>query len=211
MWIRVAFFIFHLSALLSCSSFTPPRPEEPTIGVYSIQKLLLELNQRLENLEKKFNTTAAPAKQTLKTHPSENFGIPPEKKQIQNSSTEGFINDEATQDFREAFIFYQAEKFPETILSFSDFIEKHPDHPLSGNAQFYIAKAYFKQKELRLAAQEFNLFLKSYPHNAHLPEALRDLASLEKDLGNLKESKNTYQLLQLLFPHSPVANQQGPL
>ena len=116
-----------------------------------------------------------------------------------------FVHDAAVQDFRKAMILFQGEKYSDAVLGFSDFVGDHPDHTLAGSAQFYVAEAYFYQREYKLAVQEFQTLLNYYKKNAHIPDALRDMALAEDTLKNPEAAARHRQLLTAIFPQSPAA------
>ncbi|MEK6578924.1 MAG: tetratricopeptide repeat protein, partial [Bdellovibrionota bacterium] len=122
-----------------------------------------------------------------------------------NDPEAGFANDEPIQSYRNAMVQFQAGKYPNSILSFSAFLEKFPDHPLAGAAQFYSGESYFKQKEYKLAIQEFQKVLTSYDRSTHISETLRQIARAEEHANLMSEATKHRQLLSSLFPQSPAA------
>jgi TolA-binding protein len=117
----------------------------------------------------------------------------------------GFAHDSAISSFRQAMILFEAQKFPEAILAFSSFLEAYPDHALAGSAQYYVGESYFRQKEYRLANQEFNRVLTSYDRSAHVSDTLERLAETSDLLRKPEEAARNRQLLSSLFPQSPAA------
>ncbi len=139
-------------------------------------------------------------------HPSESQGEPIEVRPTPHDPELGFINDDAIQTFRKAMILFQAQKYPESILAYSSFLEKFPDHPLAGSAQFYIGEAYINQKEFKLALQEFQHVLTSYDRSAHVADTLSEMAQAEESLKKSQFAAVHRQLLTSLFPQSPAAS-----
>jgi TolA-binding protein len=116
-----------------------------------------------------------------------------------------FVRDQAIQTYRQAMALLDANKYSDAVLAFSSFLERHPDHPLAGAAQYYIGKAYFDQKEYKLADKEFERVLTSYDRSSHITLTLRDLAETEDALKQTGEAAKHRQLLTSLFPQSPAA------
>ncbi len=112
--------------------------------------------------------------------------------------------------FRKGLMYFRTEQLSEAILTLTEFIEKNPDHILAGSAQFYVGDAYFKQKEYRLAIQEFRQVLAAYPSSIHVSETLNRLAFSEDALKNTQEAIRYRQLLTSTFPQSPAAAQTRP-
>lgn len=166
----------------------------------------------LEYLSNRNLTTRKPSSEEVKTvgvtpHPSEGAGTPVKAPPPTYSLEAGFVNDDATGQFRKAMIVFRAQKYPEAILAFSAFLEKYPDHPLAGSAQFYVGESYMKQKEYKLAIQEFQRVLTSYDRSSHISDTLSEMALAEDQLKIPNEASRHRQLLTSLFPQSPAASQ----
>ena len=122
----------------------------------------------------------------------------------------GFVNDSAITLFRQGRILFLAQKYPEALLTFSNFIEKYPDHPMAGSAQFHIAESYFRQKEYQLAIPEYNRVLSSYDRSSRVADALRQMAIAEERIGLENDAAKHRQALMSLFPQSPAAAETQP-
>ncbi len=200
------------------------RPPEST----EINKLLLELNERVQSLETKVvsvnekldltrlamdRLAAEKAIQPtevaeIKEHPAQNSGSRAEPSLAFEDPEFGFVNDGAVQIFRKAMILFLSQKYQDATLAFSNFLEAYPDHPLAGAAQFYIGETYFKQKEYKLALQEYQSVLISYNRSSHIPDALYQISQTEEALQKTKEAAKHRQLLTSLFPQSPAAHRK---
>ena len=116
-----------------------------------------------------------------------------------------FASDPALDRFREAKILFDTRRYSDAIVEFSDFIKNDPDHPLAPSAQYHLAMGYLEQKEYKLAEDEFNRVLLSYPHSSHVPDTLLALHRVSEALK--KGPRATYFKEKLLsqFPNSPQA------
>jgi TolA-binding protein len=150
------------------------------------------------------NTKAVPS--AVGSHPSEGGGSSPSAEQAPNDPEAGFASDEAIQAYRKASILLAAQKYPEAVLAYSSFVEKYPDHPLAGSAQFYVGDAYFREKEYKLALGEFERVLTSYDRSPHVADTLREMAEAEDHLKMTEQAARHRQLLTSLFPQSPAAS-----
>jgi TolA-binding protein len=222
--------IISLLAASSCSS--PSRSPDSSDGNRAsqqeeIQKLMADLNTRLQSMETKLvslndkvdstrlSLDQLASRQTQKQvevieHPSEQSGAPALIKTAPQDPEAGLAHDDVIQTFRKAMIFFQGQKYPEAILAFSGFLEKSPDHPLAGSAQYYVAESYMLQKEYKLAEQEFHRMLTSYDRSIHIADALRQLAIAEENLKKPQEAAKHRQQLTSLFPQSPAARLPQP-
>lgn len=130
-------------------------------------------------------------------------GAPVEKNRSDREG--GFVKDAAMRAYRDGLILFEAEKYPEAILEFSGFLKEFPDHPLAGSAQFYVGDAYFRQKEFKLALDEFKRVLIAYENSPHVPDTLRRMIQAETVLKRDGEVGRHRHMLLSLFPHSPAA------
>lgn len=191
-----------------------------------VHKLISDLNGRIQILETKLvgiNDKVEATRHTLEkrglenpngdpkddsteviTHPSSNTGAALETTPSRHDPELGFVNDLGVQGFRKGMILFQGQKYQDSVLAFTSFLEKYPDHPLAGAAQFYIGEAYVEQKEYRLAVQEFQRVLTSYDRSSHISNTLGELAFAESALKQHNEAAKHRQLLASLFPQSPA-------
>ncbi len=116
-----------------------------------------------------------------------------------------FASDPAIDRFREAKILFDTRRYSDSIVEFSDFIKNDPDHPLAPSAQFHLAMGYLEQKEYKLAEDEFNRVLLSYPHSSHVPDALLALHRVSEALKKAPRALYFKEKLLSQFPNSPQA------
>lgn len=197
---------------------TAPKPAQTT----EIKELLETMHARIQTLETRLATlgdrvettnTAVENSMNVKKptatgvvpHPSEHRGSAVPQRPSAKDPQAGFVNDGAVGAFRQAMILFQAEKYADSILGFSAFLERFADHVLAGDAQFHIGEAYYRQKQYKLAKQELDRVLTSYDRSGHVPDTLKRLAEIAELQNDLKEAARNRQLLSSLFPHSPAA------
>jgi tol-pal system protein YbgF len=104
-------------------------------------------------------------------------------------------------------VLFSSGSYSDAILAFSKFIEVYPDHPLAGNAQYYVGESYFKQKEYRLAIEEFDRVLTSYDRSSHVASTLLRMSQAEEELKKPEDAKKHKMALVSLFPQSTEAAQ----
>lgn len=128
---------------------------------------------------------------------------------VASQATLSPVNEDATLNFRKAYALYQSEKFPEAILEWSQFLKDYPDHVFAGSAQYYLGDSYYRQKEFKLAAAEFNKVIVSYDRSSHVSDALKKLYLCEEKTGDTKAAVKHRTLLTTLFAQSPAAKEQN--
>ncbi len=160
---------------------------------------VVDLQAQLANKGKAGITTAVVG------HPADGAGTAVTAAAVGGSVEAGFINDAPVQSYRKALIQLQAKQHPESILGFSAFLEKYPDHPLAGSAQFYLGEAYYAQREYKLALREYQRVLTSYDRSPRVADTLKQMAEIEDQIQKPREASRHRQTLTSLFPQSPAA------
>lgn len=122
-----------------------------------------------------------------------------------NDPSAGFVNDAAVNQFQKALLFLRSNQTAEASLEFAAFLERYPDHPWAGSAQYHLGECYFLQKNYPLAEQELQKVVTSYERSSHIAAALRRLSEAEDLLKKPESAARHRQMLLALFPHSPFA------
>lgn len=92
--------------------------------------------------------------------------------------------------------------------SFNQFLETHPGHPLSADAQYWLGESYYGQGEYRDAANAFLAVYKEYPSAKKVPDSLLKLASSLGELGETSTACATFDKLLSDFPNASNAVRQ---
>src|SRR5205823_4620789 len=88
--------------------------------------------------------------------------------------------------YQAAYIDFSKGSYALAMAGFREFLRRFPDHPLAGNAQYWIGEGYYSQArvaanagqsdkvapELEQAVQEFRKVLANYPRSEKAPTAL---------------------------------------
>jgi tol-pal system protein YbgF len=120
--------------------------------------------------------------------------------------------------YQTAYIDFSKGSYALAMAGFREFLRRFPDHPLAGNAQYWIGETYYSQaraaanagqadkvtSELEQAVQEFRKVLANYPRSEKAPTALykEALALLE-----LKQPAVAQQRLEYLVANFPQAEE----
>ena len=114
---------------------------------------------------------------------------------------------------------YRAGELGQAVLDFEEFADKHPGHPLTPSAHFWIGEAYFSmaratasqpekaRENLEQAVQEFRKVVVAYPRGSKVPTALYKEALA---LVDLKQTALAQARLQYLVEHFPQS-EEAPL
>lgn len=72
--------------------------------------------------------------------------------------------------------------------AFREFLDRHGDDPLAGNAQYWLGETYYARSNLNQAAQTFLTGLQRYPNSAKAPDAMLKLGITLGKMGQREEA-----------------------
>jgi TolA-binding protein len=120
--------------------------------------------------------------------------------------------------YQAAYIDFSKGSYPLAMAGFREFLRRFPEHPLAGNAQYWIGESHFSQaraaanagqaervtQEMEQAVQEYRKVLANYPRSEKAPTALykEALALIE-----LKQPMVAQQRLEYLVANFPQAEE----
>ena len=146
-------------------------PEQAKID--KLETALAQLQSKVDGLEEEIAANQSPKRRTSTTNV--------ESTELVQSSValtdpeKGFTQDNAVLSLRQSKVLYDSEKFPEAVLGFATFVERHASHPLASQAQYYLADSYFKQNDYPVAEKEFRKLLRDYPQTNFASQARQRL------------------------------------
>jgi tol-pal system protein YbgF len=182
-----------------------------------------ELSGRVENLarQQRAAATPPPAPRPAPTPPQPS-STPPASGQPPAPATAGARPSTSAlqpQDiYQTAYIDFSKGSYALAMAGFREFLRRFPDHPLAGNAQYWIGEAQFSlargyangndtehaREALEQAVQEFRKVIANYPRGEKAPAALYKEALA---LIDLKQPVVAQQRLQYLVDNFPQAEE----
>jgi tol-pal system protein YbgF len=81
------------------------------------------------------------------------------------------------------------------------FIERHPEHELTGNAHYWLGETFYVRKDFRQAAFTFADGYQRFPKNHKAPDNLLKLGMALGQLGQAKEACTAFSRLLTNFPN----------
>ena len=93
----------------------------------------------------------------------------------------GLPQGSAQEQYSYAFGLVRQQDFKNAEVALKAFLQKHPNDPLAGNAQFWLGQTYFVRGDNAAAAAAFAEGYQKYPQG---PKASEDLLKLGIALGN---------------------------
>ena len=88
--------------------------------------------------------------------------------------------------------------------AFEEFLRRHPNDPLAGNAQYWLGESLYVRGQYRAAAGAFLKGYQTYNRSAKAPESLLKLAMSLQRLGQKDAACSSYNELVTKFPAAPA-------
>jgi tol-pal system protein YbgF len=92
------------------------------------------------------------------------------------------------------------KRYGEAEAGFRTFVQKHPEHDLAGNAEFWLGETYYVQSNYKAAAQAFLTGYQAYPKNRKAPDSLLKLGMSLTQLGQKDQACAAFATIDAKFP-----------
>jgi tol-pal system protein YbgF len=91
-------------------------------------------------------------------------------------------------------------RFGDAEGSFKMFIDRHRDHPLASDAQYWLGETYYVQGDYKQAAQSFLKGYRDYPDGRKAPDTLLKLAMSLQQLEQTSQACSTFAEVAKKYP-----------
>lgn len=109
---------------------------------------------------------------------------------------------DAQQNYEAAYGLLLQQDYGAAQAAFSDFIKRHGNHALAGNAQYWLGETYYVQGQYKSAAGAFLKGYRSYGSSAKAPDSLLKLAMSLDRLGQRSAACSSLSELGTKFPQA---------
>jgi len=96
-------------------------------------------------------------------------------------------------------------RYPEAIKAFKAFLKKYPTSQLAGNAQYWLAEAYYVSQKNEEALLEFSKVMQLYPTSRKVPGAMLKTGYLHHSAGRIAEARDILNKITSRYPKSSEA------
>ena len=127
------------------------------------------------------------------------------------SAPPGPRNVEAERMFAAALAQLRAGNDGQAALEFTEFVTQFPSHAQAAAAQNYIGEAFYRQRDFRQAAAEFQKTVDNYTQATPVSEALLKIGLCQRALGDAAAAKAAWEQVIKLFPKTDAARQARTL
>jgi tol-pal system protein YbgF len=110
----------------------------------------------------------------------------------------------AKQLYEQAYGFLLQRDYGAAEATFEEFLKRHGNDPLAGNAQYWLGESLYVRGQYRAAAGAFLKGYQTYARSPKAPESLLKLAMSLQRLGQKDAACSSYSELTTKFPTAPA-------
>lgn len=150
--------------------------------------------------------------------PADNVNAPASSRSasVKNLGSLGSASD-PTSAYESAFALLRSGKYGEAEAGFRAFLDRHPDHNLASNAQYWLAETYYVRGNYEQASRGFAIGYQKYPKSSKAADNLLKLGLSLSNSGKKEDACLTFKQLEDAFPNAQtplkrrVAQEKGRL
>lgn len=113
-------------------------------------------------------------------------------------------SDQAADAYENAFALLKNSQYEQAAAGFQDFIAAYPDHPLTGNAQYWLGETFYVRDNFERAARIFAEGYRKYPTGSKAADNLLKLGMSLGALDNKDDACVALRQLEKDFSEGPV-------
>lgn len=102
--------------------------------------------------------------------------------------------------YQSAYDSLLGRRFGEAEAGFKLFLSRNGDHPLAGDAHYWLGETYYVQGDYKEAAQSFLKGYRAYPDSGKAPDTLFKLALSLKQLKQTEQACSTFAEVAKTYP-----------
>jgi tol-pal system protein YbgF len=108
--------------------------------------------------------------------------------------------------YSQAFDILKANKYPDAIVAFQQFLQTYPQSSVADNAQYWLGECYYVTRDFQSAAAAFQTLLDRWPDSRKAPDALLKLGYTQAELQHTAQARATLAAVSTRFPGTDAAN-----
>lgn len=106
--------------------------------------------------------------------------------------------------YEQAYGYLLQKDYGAAEQSFDDFLKRHANHQLAGNAQYWLGETFYVRGQYRAAAAAFLKGYQTYARSPKAPECLLKLAMSLSRLGQKDAACSSFSELTTKYPNPPA-------
>lgn len=104
--------------------------------------------------------------------------------------------------YRDAFELLKKRKYPEAVNAFNDLLRRYPQGQYTDNARYWLAEAYYAQRNYPASLAEFDRLVQLNPTSARVPAALLKIGDIQSEQDAREQARNAYKQVITRYPGS---------
>ena len=100
------------------------------------------------------------------------------------------------------FDLLRQNKYADAEQALRTFVEQNPDHPLAGNANYWLGETYYVRQDFQNAALTFADGSQRYPKSGKAPDSLLKLGMALAALGETNDACTAFAELAERYPNA---------
>jgi len=108
------------------------------------------------------------------------------------------------EQYDHAFGLLRQANYPGAEQAFASFLAQHAEHPLAGNAKYWLGETYYVRGNYQQAAVTFAEGFEAYPNNSKAPDNLLKLGMSLASLGSTQDACGTFTVLLDRYADAPA-------
>ena len=108
-------------------------------------------------------------------------------------------------DYEAALNYFKTNKLKEAAAAFEAFAKNYPDSTLAPSAQYWLGNAHYALHDCKKSIDAQKVVLLKWPAHAKAADAMINIATCQKELGDAKGEKGTLEAVLVKYPDSTAA------
>jgi tol-pal system protein YbgF len=121
------------------------------------------------------------------------------------AAAEGAPVDNEEKSYEQSLQAFKDGDYERARKQFKDFLHRHPDSKLAGNAQYWLGECYYGTKDYGQAIEAFDRLHRSYPDSTKVPAALLKKGFAYVALNDRGRASSALKQVVEAYPKSPEA------
>ena len=109
-------------------------------------------------------------------------------------------------EYQQAFSLLKQSLYDRSITAFQDFLARYPDSDYAGDAQFWLAEAYYVNGYFEQALLEYDALARQYPESRKLSQAQLKAALCRYELGQAEAARTQLEAIIQQYPGTTAAS-----
>lgn len=160
---------------------------------YQMQIMQQEQKERYVDLDKRMQQL------------SDRAAAAPVASQPVSTQPDALSDEDILAEYNAAKALMLEKRFDESIAKLAIFAKKHPEHPLSANAWYWIGEIYVVQRNVADAKMAFERIVRDYASHAKVPDSLYKLGVIAQQSSDQAAAKAYFERVLNEYPNTQSA------